>query len=109
MTTPAARSYRYWDYWGTQVTAFDLHAPHTELKIVAASVVETGDAAAPADERQLGRAALTGRPRPVRRVPGVDRRTCRRDRELAAIARDLRKGRAAGDAVPRCPSGCTTS
>jgi transglutaminase-like putative cysteine protease len=40
-TTPATRSYRYVDYWGTAVTAFDLHAPHTELEVVSSSVVET--------------------------------------------------------------------
>ncbi len=40
-TAPATRSYRYVDYWGTAVTAFDLHAPHTELEVTSASVVET--------------------------------------------------------------------
>ncbi|MFN3002004.1 transglutaminase family protein [Mycolicibacterium wolinskyi] len=40
-TVPATRSYRYVDYWGTAVTAFDLHAPHTELEVTSASVVET--------------------------------------------------------------------
>jgi transglutaminase-like putative cysteine protease len=40
-TIPATRSYRYIDYWGTAVTAFDLHAPHTELEVTASSVVET--------------------------------------------------------------------
>ncbi|MCV7254838.1 transglutaminase family protein [Mycolicibacterium fluoranthenivorans] len=40
-TTPATRSYRYVDYWGTAVTSFDLHAPHTELEVVSSSVVET--------------------------------------------------------------------
>ena len=40
-TSPATRSYRYIDYWGTVVTAFDLHAPHTELEVTSASVVET--------------------------------------------------------------------
>lgn len=40
-TVPATRSYRYVDYWGTAVTAFDLHAPHTELEVTASSVVET--------------------------------------------------------------------
>jgi transglutaminase-like putative cysteine protease len=40
-TTPATRSYRYVDYWGTAVTAFDLHAPHTELEVTSSSVVET--------------------------------------------------------------------
>lgn len=40
-TAPATRSYRYVDYWGTVVTAFDLHAPHTELTVTSSSVVET--------------------------------------------------------------------
>lgn len=40
-TVPATRSYRYVDYWGTAVTSFDLHAPHTELEVTASSVVET--------------------------------------------------------------------
>ncbi|MEE3853440.1 transglutaminase family protein [Gordonia sp. LSe1-13] len=40
-TVPATRSYRYTDYWGTAVTAFDLHAPHEELEVSGMSVVET--------------------------------------------------------------------
>ncbi len=46
-TIPATRSYRYVDYWGTAVTAFDLHAPHTELEVTASSVVETEEPEAP--------------------------------------------------------------
>ncbi|CAJ1500682.1 transglutaminase family protein [[Mycobacterium] burgundiense] len=46
-TVPATRSYRYVDYWGTAVTAFDLHAPHTELEVTASSVVETEKPEAP--------------------------------------------------------------
>jgi transglutaminase-like putative cysteine protease len=42
-TVPATRAYRFNDYWGTAVTAFDLHAPHTELEVVCTSVVETAD------------------------------------------------------------------
>lgn len=49
-TVPATRSYRYVDYWGTAVTAFDLHAPHTELEVTASSVVET-DKSEPPTER----------------------------------------------------------
>ena len=26
---------RYWDYWGTQVTVFDLHEPHEQLEVTA--------------------------------------------------------------------------
>ena len=43
-TVPATRNYRYVDYWGTAVTAFDLHAPHTELEVTSSSVVETDKA-----------------------------------------------------------------
>ena len=49
-TIPATRSYRYVDYWGTAVTAFDLHAPHTELEVTASSVVETDKPEKLADE-----------------------------------------------------------
>jgi transglutaminase-like putative cysteine protease len=47
-TAPATRSYRYVDYWGTAVTAFDLHAPHTELEVTSSSVVETDNPEPPA-------------------------------------------------------------
>ena len=49
-TVPATRSYRYVDYWGTAVTAFDLHAPHTELEVTASSVVETDRGELPKDK-----------------------------------------------------------
>jgi transglutaminase-like putative cysteine protease len=38
---PPARTYRYEDYWGTVVTAFDVHAPHDALRVTATSTVET--------------------------------------------------------------------
>lgn len=40
-TEPASHLQRYHDYWGTQVTAFDLHRPHDRLEVVASSLVET--------------------------------------------------------------------
>jgi transglutaminase-like putative cysteine protease len=49
-SAPATRSYRYVDYWGTVVTAFDLHAPHTELEVTSSSVVETDRGEMPADK-----------------------------------------------------------
>jgi transglutaminase-like putative cysteine protease len=49
-TIPATRSYRYVDYWGTAVTAFDLRAPHTELEVTASSVVETEKPESPAED-----------------------------------------------------------
>ncbi|MGW0160534.1 transglutaminase family protein [Mycobacterium sp. NPDC003323] len=48
-TVPATRSYRYLDYWGTAVTSFDLHAPHTELEVTSSSVVETEVGEMPAE------------------------------------------------------------
>jgi transglutaminase-like putative cysteine protease len=38
---PAANLYRYRDYWGTRVHAFDLHQAHTRLAVTGTSVVET--------------------------------------------------------------------
>lgn len=38
---PAARVYRYLDYWGSVVHAFDVEVPHGELSVVGRSVVET--------------------------------------------------------------------
>ncbi|MGW1211477.1 transglutaminase family protein [Streptomyces sp. NPDC002499] len=39
--SPAAATWSYWDYWGTQVTGFDLMEPHADLTITASSLVET--------------------------------------------------------------------
>lgn len=39
---PRASTFRYWDYWGTMVHAFELHEPHEELTVVGTSTVETG-------------------------------------------------------------------
>ncbi len=63
-TIPATRNYRYVDYWGTAVTAFDLHAPHTELEVTASSVVETDKPEAPSENAtwdELASAAVRDR------------------------------------------------
>jgi transglutaminase-like putative cysteine protease len=39
---PVATAYGYRDYWGTTVTAFDLHKPHEELVVTGTSIVEAG-------------------------------------------------------------------
>ncbi|MGH9277139.1 MAG: transglutaminase family protein [Acidimicrobiales bacterium] len=54
---PAVRSFRYWDYWGTLVHAFDIHDPHTELVVTGTSVVETAAPRPIPDD--MGWAALT--------------------------------------------------
>src|SRR4051794_36476266 len=56
---PVATAYPYRDYWGTTVTAFDLHVPHSELVVTGTSIVEAGPE--PALHRFLGWAELTGR------------------------------------------------
>ena len=97
-TTPSTRSHRYTDYWGTVVTAFDLHAPHTELKVIGNAVVETGIPKDPVDavswselktNKVLDRFA-----EPLGWTPYVPR-----DRELVATAKELRKGRTPAEAV----------
>ncbi|WP_214401497.1 transglutaminase family protein [Pseudonocardia lacus] len=97
-TTPPTRSYRYADYWGTTVTAFDLHAPHTELAVTATSVVETGDAMPPV--RTATWDDLEGdavRDRYAETLEFTD--YVSRDRGLARAARALRKGNDPADAV----------
>ncbi len=43
---PFVDTYRYWDYWGTLVDAFEVHGSHTELCVTGTSVVETSPAEA---------------------------------------------------------------
>jgi transglutaminase-like putative cysteine protease len=38
--SPRAAAFRYEDYWGSQVVAFDTQVPHTRLDVVATSLVE---------------------------------------------------------------------
>ena len=90
-TVPATRAYKYVDYWGTEVNSFDLHTPHTELKVVAASVVETTEEPPPAVDATWAQ---------VRSAESLDRYAeylewttyVPKNRELAAVARSLRKG-----------------
>jgi transglutaminase-like putative cysteine protease len=97
-TTPATRAHRYTDYWGAVVTSFDLHAPHTEFTVVATSVVETADEVSPIHD-----ATWTD----LRGDKVIDEYTeflnstayTPRDRALAEVARDLRKGKDPADAA----------
>jgi transglutaminase-like putative cysteine protease len=97
-TVPATRSYRYEDYWGTQVTAFDLHAPHTELQVTGTSVVETGDDAEPV--RETDWAELASEPIRDRYTEMLEfTEYVSRDPELAKIAKGLKKGKEPADAA----------
>jgi transglutaminase-like putative cysteine protease len=86
---PRASCLRYVDYWGTVVHAFDLHVPHSELEVVASSLVEKG----PATDRECDSSwtVLDGRAcndlaellAPTEMVPAVP--------ELLAAAASLRR------------------
>lgn len=53
--SPRARPFVYTDYWGTQVTAFDVHEAHTQLEVTSTSVVDTfAPVAPPAPEMTWG-------------------------------------------------------
>lgn len=97
-TTPATRSYRYADYWGTTVTAFDLHAPHTRLAVTVTSVVETGDAGEPV--RTATWEDLAGEDVADHYTETLEfTRYVSRNRDLARAAKALKKGRDPADAV----------
>ncbi|SHL38308.1 Transglutaminase-like enzyme, putative cysteine protease [Pseudonocardia thermophila] len=90
-TSPATRAYRYTDYWGTLVTAFDLHAPHTELAVTATSVVETADPLPPvrgATWEDLADEDVRDRFAEMLEFTGY----VGHDPELAEAAADLRRG-----------------
>jgi transglutaminase-like putative cysteine protease len=95
---PAARMFRYLDYWATVVDAFDLHMPHTELAVRARSVVETNEA--PQRPDGPGWDVLGSE-------PVLDRFSeflapsayVSADAELFALATELSAGRSPGEAV----------
>lgn len=43
--TPVPWMYAYQDYWGTQVTSFEVHEKHGDLRVVSTSLVETSRSA----------------------------------------------------------------
>ena len=107
-TDPATRLYRYSDYWGTTVTAFDLHAPHKELAVIATSVVETATAQPPVRHRDVGRAGRRRRARPVHRDAGVHRLRRRGTRSCEGRAGAAQGRRRSTPCTPRA-AGCTTT
>ncbi len=73
---PAAQVYTYWDYWGSEVRAFDLQAGHDELVLAALATVETEPApplpAAPArSELAAGSRLEYLAATPLTEVPGA--------------------------------------
>jgi transglutaminase-like putative cysteine protease len=97
-TVPPTRSYRYVDYWGTTVTAFDLHAPHTELTVTSSSVVETDEAESPTSKLSWDDLRSES---VVDRYDEVLRHTdyTKRNRHVAGVARRIAKLNEPAEAV----------
>jgi transglutaminase-like putative cysteine protease len=89
LTQPEARQQSYWDYWGTQVTVFDVHVPHSRLEVVGTSVVETSDEVAPREDGPTWEdlADRDLRDRHVELLTPTDRTTA--DEEMLALAAEL--------------------
>jgi transglutaminase-like putative cysteine protease len=84
----------YLDYWGTQVSSFDIQAPHNELSVTARSVVETGLAPEPSTPLTWAQLReIAGAGRQAEYLSPTPRTTV--DPALAAAARQ-----AAADADP---------
>ena len=96
--TPGASLWRYWDYWGTQVTVFDLQRPHQQLRVTATSLVETSERTSTEDS--VGWDAL-------RRKSTMDQHAemlvptdlTAIDAELEGVAAQLAEGRSPGQAA----------
>ncbi|MGC4932844.1 transglutaminase family protein [Gordonia sp. DT30] len=92
-TVPATRSYRYTDYWGSAVTAFDLHAPHEELEVSGMSVVETEAGDRPGAQRRRDWEGIRNTDVEDRYDETLSNTTyVPRNRSLTAAARRLVKG-----------------
>jgi len=85
MTTPAASPYRYRDYWGTEVLAFDVPGAHDLLRVRASALVETHS---PPEPPTAGWEAITStRPRLVEFcAPSLHTQW---DEEMALVAEGL--------------------
>ena len=108
--TPGATTWRYRDYWGTQVTAFDLHAPHQQLEVTADQPGRDVRPAPSPARRRLGRRCADVARRDAyaetARADAADRRRRRAGRAgrgRSPTAATPARGRARG-----LPTGCAT-
>jgi transglutaminase-like putative cysteine protease len=104
---PPARTYRYEDYWGTIVTAFDVHSAHERLEVTASSTVETlppGDIVPAAGAMSWDDLAV---PEAVDRWHELLLPTPRTalDEELTVLAEEIRKAEPTPHEAARCANG----
>jgi transglutaminase-like putative cysteine protease len=96
--TPGATTWRYVDYWGSQVTVFDLQRPHQQLRVTATSLVETAERTS--IEGGLGWDALRSDSTVDRYAEILAATTLTTiDAELAGVAADLAEGLSPGQAA----------
>ena len=98
-TTPHAPQYRYWDYWGTQVTAFEVPDPHDSLVVEVRSVVETSADQAPPTEAPDWSVLQDPRTRDRRYELLTETPRTAADDEMAAAAAEAVVGLAPTDAA----------
>jgi transglutaminase-like putative cysteine protease len=89
--TPGATTWRYLDYWGTQVTVFDLQRPHQQLRVTATSLVETVERAADEGTLDWNTLRLESIMDPHIEILAATTLTTI-DEELAGVAADLAEG-----------------
>ncbi|MCU1677282.1 MAG: transglutaminase protein [Frankiales bacterium] len=91
--TPAVSVYRYWDYWGAQVVAFDVHEPHDVLALTARSLVETVQIQAVSEPPRLTWAELLAASSEgqLAELTAATPRTTMTPELIAQVAADLRK------------------
>ncbi|MDO0935028.1 transglutaminase family protein [Streptomyces sp. DG2A-72] len=88
---PATATWSYWDYWGTQVTGFDLMDPHADVTITASSLVETAPTEPLPDAPDwTGIAARTANSRLLEFANATSRTTV--PAELVELAREASAG-----------------
>jgi transglutaminase-like putative cysteine protease len=90
LTMPQAPQFSYWDYWGTQVVAFNVDAPHDHLVVRGSSLVETQPAAAAPEATWADLAEAADRNVELVRPSSFTRPTD----ELAEVAAGLRQSSA---------------
>lgn len=96
--TPGATTWRYVDYWGSQVTVFDLQRPHQQLRVTATSLVETAERTS--IEGGLDWDALRSDSTVDRYAEILAATTLTTiDAELAGVAADLAEGLSPGQAA----------
>ena len=95
--SPTPWAYTYRDYWGSQVTAFEVLDPHTSLTVTASATVHTDRAPAGDPVMTLGGDAHRRGRRPAHRVPRPARAGAPRPTTSSAAGpRDRRRERHPG-------------